>query len=621
MRARVFVLSLAAILLSAVSPVRTLDPGPRTLDPGPWTLGPQSAQRPVFRSDSHFVLVDAYPLRDGKVVEGLTADDFVVREDGVPQKVELFEFVGVGSNEPESARRDPNTLAESREAAADPRARAFVTYLDVPHVSNAGAHRARMPLVQMLTDIVTPNDVFSVISSEHNVTSMTFQRRVTSIEDQLRRYWAWGLRDSFMKTADEDGLFSCFEYTDGMVVKQRFVADGSMMRSLATVIIERHRADRILTHLEELVWYLGSLREGRTSVFLFSEGWRRYTRDPALKAEIAATQWELPNAGVRGSEIVMFTTVAQGQRQACMQEATRLADLDMAARYQQLIRLANSMNVSFYTVNPLGLAAIDRNIGEKTFVIDPTQVVAEDFDRLNERRDVLAELAVNTDGAAAVSTNDMRQALRPLMDQLRTFYLLGYYSTNTKFDGQIRTISVSSPQPGVQVKARRSYRAPTEEERTLRANPVSAPALTDLDRALDVLAGIRSADDSFNAARYLKAAAAPILGAPAVFRATPSPRSPIVAVTAPAFRRTERVHIQWPMAQELESRSARVVGRDGKPLAAQTTVSERAGDSAPAVLVVDVVLAALAPGDYAVEVVVTSRGETRRTYLPFKVVP
>jgi hypothetical protein len=92
-----------------------------------------------------------------------------------------------------------------------------------------------------------------------------------------------------------------------------------------------------------------------------------------------------------------------------------------------------------------------------------------------------------------------------------------------------------------------------------------------------------------------------------------------VAVTAPAFRRTERVHIEWPIAQALESRTARVVGRDGKPLAAQTAVSER-GPESP-MLVVDVVLAALAPGDYAVELVVTSRGETKRTYLPFKVVP
>jgi VWFA-related protein len=581
---------------------------------------PQQPQRPVFRSDAHFVLVDAYPLRDGKVVEGMTAADFVVREDGVPQKVELFEFVGGGAAEPESARRDPNTVAASREAAADPRARTFVAYLDIPHVSNAGAHRARMPLVEMLNRIITPNDLFGVISSEHDVTSLTFGRRITSIDDQLARYWAWGLRDSFMRTADEDGLQSCFSHTSGAVPKERFVQDGGTLRALPAVLIERHRADRILTHLEDLVWYMGRLREGRTSVVLFTEGWRLYPRDTVLKAEVENTANEMPGAGTSGSQFVMFSTVAQGQRQACIQEAIRLADVDFAGRQRELIRLANSMNVSFFAVNPMGLVSIDRNIGENAHVVDPLTAASDDWNRLNERREGLLALSENTDGAAAVSTNDMRDALRPVMDQLRAFYLLGYYSSNTRFDGQIRQISVSSSLGDVTVKARRSYRAPTPEERTLRANPVAAPALTELDKALDVLAGIRSADDrSFNAARYLKADAAPMLGAPAVFRATPSPRSPMVPVTAPAFRRTERIRVEWPITQALDTRTARVVGRDGKPLAAQVAVSERTTDVSS--LVVDVVLGALAPGDYAVDLVVTSRGETKRTYLPFKVVP
>ena len=54
---------------------------------------PQKPQQPVFRSDAHFVLVDAYPIRDGKVVEGLTAADFEVREEGVLQTIDTFEFV------------------------------------------------------------------------------------------------------------------------------------------------------------------------------------------------------------------------------------------------------------------------------------------------------------------------------------------------------------------------------------------------------------------------------------------------------------------------------------------------------------------------------------------------
>jgi len=92
-----------------------------------------------------------------------------------------------------------------------------------------------------------------------------------------------------------------------------------------------------------------------------------------------------------------------------------------------------------------------------------------------------------------------------------------------------------------------------------------------------------------------------------------------VPVTAPAFRRSERLRAEWPVTRTLDSRVARVVGRDGQPLAVQVALSERAGE--PPVLVVDALLSPLAPGDYALEVTVTGGGETRRTFLAFKVVP
>jgi hypothetical protein len=122
-------------------------------------------------------------------------------------------------------------------------------------------------------------------------------------------------------------------------------------------------------------------------------------------------------------------------------------------------------------------------------------------------------------------------------------------------------------------------------------------------------------------ARYLKADAEPILGAPKVFRATPSPRSPILEATSFAFRRTERLRAEWPISggEPLTSRTARVVGRDGTPRAVQVALSERSDSGL--VLVIDAILAPLAPGDYALEVEVSARGETRRTYVPFKVVP
>src|SRR5678810_1230068 len=48
----------------------------------------QAQQRPVFRGGTHFVRVDAYPLKDGKIVEGLEPGDFEVFEDGKRQTIE-----------------------------------------------------------------------------------------------------------------------------------------------------------------------------------------------------------------------------------------------------------------------------------------------------------------------------------------------------------------------------------------------------------------------------------------------------------------------------------------------------------------------------------------------------
>lgn len=582
---------------------------------------PASPQQPqVFRSDAHFVLVDAYPIREGRVVEGLAAADFTIREDGVEQKVELFEYIDGGAAQPESARRDPNTVAESRAAVADPRARAFVAYLDLDHVSTPGAHRMRVPLVEFLNRVITPNDVFGVISTAHEPETVTFARRVTSAEDQLARYWAWGRRDTFIQTDDESGLWACFGTNDSAQV--RWVWDGNRERPLDEVLVDRYRTDRAIEHLEDTVRYLGHLREGRTSVLLVSEGWRQFVPDSALKSEVERTSNERPSVVKQGSEMMMFNRLDQGQRQACIMEAVRLADLDVRTRYMELIRLANSMNVSFFAVNPLGLPATDSSLGDRIRGIRGSGLVADDFARLRERRESLMAVAENTDGAAVVDNNDLRASMEPVIEQLRSFYLLGYYSTNRKFDGGLRRIEVASSAPGVAVKARRSYRAPTEEERAARANPVAAPELSTLEKVMDVLASTRAgAEGGAGVARYLKADAEPILGAPKVFRATPSPRSPILEATSFAFRRTERLRAEWPISggEPLTSRTARVVGRDGTPRAVQVALSERADGGL--VLVIDAILAPLAPGDYAIEVEVSARGETRRTYVPFKVVP
>ena len=44
------------------------------------------------------------------------------------------------------------------------------------------------------------------------------------------------------------------------------------------------------------------------------------------------------------------------------------------------------------------------------------------------------------DGVAIVNTNDLAGGMRRIANDIRAYYVLGYYTTNTKFDGGVRTI-------------------------------------------------------------------------------------------------------------------------------------------------------------------------------------
>ncbi len=644
---------------------------------------PAQSQRPVFRSEAHFVTVDAYPLRNGQVVEGLTAADFVVEEDGQPQTIDTIEFISATSAEPESARRDPNTIQESRLLAADARTRAFVVYLDIPHVSVAGARAARVPLVTMLNRLIGDRDLFAVTTSELPPQALTFVRKTTTAEDMLARHWAWGTRDSIQRTPLEDEFDRCFP-ADAMG-QEGWIRDGTAMRTVANVLRDRAREDEALQRLEDLVAYLGHLREGRTSVILFTEGWRLFRDGGGLMTYTGRT---MPG---------------------CTQHLIRYANIDGPGRLREIMARANRGNVTFFPVNPGGLTAFDAPISERVMGTGniTESPIAQGFDNLRDRASALQTLAQNTDGFAVVNTNNVKEGLQRVTDALSAYYLLGYYSTNTKFDGRMRQIKVRVTQPGVQVTARRGYTAPTEAERAARAAAAAAPAgpsgPSPIELALDALARlrpsaelfvhatladgrlttfvevsgsqmergvlarggtleivvtgpsgeavdtvqvalapaaraagvtvavpsdltsviavakVRTADTMLEARTEVARDAGAVLGDPLVYRATPASRSPLVPVAGYQFRRTERVHVEWPLLHPLDRREARLLGRSGQPVAVTVALTERENDGRQ-MLALDVLLAPLAPGDYVLEVVVTAGATTETKLVGIRVV-
>ena len=112
-----------------------------------------------------------------------------------------------------------------------------------------------------------------------------------------------------------------------------------------------------------------------------------------------------------------------------------------------------------------------------------------------DRNGAMRTLAENTDGLAILNTNDLDKGLTRISDDMSSYYLLGYYASNTKPDGRFRTITVRVKQPGVEVRARKGYRAPTEKEISEARNRVAAapvaPGAATVLSAIDRLGRVR----------------------------------------------------------------------------------------------------------------------------------
>jgi VWFA-related protein len=704
---------------------------------------PPPPRPPVFRAGSVLVTVDVYPQRDGKLVDGLTATDFQVLEDGKPQAIDGLELVRVERTLSEAERRDPNSTREMWSLAADPRNRVFVVFLDSLHVTIEGSYNVRRPLIDTLDRLIAPNDLFALMTPNLQARHLAFGRRMLSVEEQLTRYWPWGERGritSDLNDPVEDALTRCFQYLPLPAQSEWFVEDDGVIRRLDQVLIDRRREDRTLTSLEDLVTFLTNRREARTVMVLLSEGWRLYQPDRRLAEEAAKAGMRVPGvyggatggAGTTGGGLGRPSPLATTSDPAiCIQELARLADLDNAQRFRALLTQAGRANISVYPVAASGLAAFDTSIKERTTAtgtgVSPLVV---DRKRLVARVQSLQALAENTDGIAIVNTNDLAGGMRRIVEDVSSYYLLTYYSTNPRNDGRYRKIEVRTKQPGLTIRARRGYLAPTESDVAASAKPggrpapeaagppadavpvdavfaplsrlragaevftyggvarpdvlfasvelgstqlVSGPFAKGADvRVAAALAGVGPAEatsmtvntrieagtrgvlvrllvppassgqagasqapatprlwqvtatigsgaDRLQERFEIRWATGTLLGDPMPFRATPAPTSPLRAVADFVYRRTERVHIAWPLLGAVDRREARLIARNGQVVPLPVALSERS-DNGQTVIAADLTLTPLAPADYAIELVVGQGANSERRYVAFRVV-
>jgi VWFA-related protein len=373
---------------------------------------PQDPQRPVFRTGTSLVRVDAYPSKDGRIIEGLTAEDFEVLEDGVPQKIESFQFIRYERNTPADERRDPNSQREGFQLAADPSYRVFVIYLDNLHVDFTGSHAIRRPLVTFLNQVLGSKDLFGVLTTRHGINDLMLGQKTEFIEEQLTKYWDWGTGARVLQEDEDLFIQACYPKGYGD-------------------LIHRRQLDAVFSGLEGLITALAGMREERKNILLVSDGWvlpGRGSRPPDAKPI-------MPGVGVTDAGKLTMGRTRPGEfdPRVCEDLMQRLMAIDFRQRMVDLLRLARQSNVTFYTIRPAGLT------------------VSRDRDQI----DSLLTLSNNTDGIAVVNTNDLTTGAMRIGYDLSGSYILAYYPTNTKADGRIRKITVRLKGTKEVVRARR----------------------------------------------------------------------------------------------------------------------------------------------------------------------
>jgi VWFA-related protein len=114
---------------------------------------------------------------------------------------------------------------------------------------------------------------------------------------------------------------------------------------------------------------------------------------------------------------------------------------------------------------------------------------------INDSQETLATLAADTGGKVFLDSNDLSLGLQQVQQEFRSYYVLGYYTTNAKEDGKYRKIVVKlNNSLSAKLEFRDGYYAQkvwgkfngVEKEQQLKEALAAADPLTDLPLALEV---------------------------------------------------------------------------------------------------------------------------------------
>ncbi len=350
----------------------------------------------TFQTSSQLV-VETVVVKDksGKTIEGLTAKDFTVTEDGAPQAIKFFEF---------------QKLDELPKA---------------PPAQTTDLGRPR-PFDKLTKTQIAPEQPGGSRYRDKRLLALYFDMTAMQEPDQLRALTA---SQKFIRTQMTPADLMCIMVFSGgaVLVHQDFTDDRERLLSvLQTLIVgeNQNSTDPGDSSSSDTGAAFGQ-NDGEFNIF---------NTDRQLSALQTAAKML---GGLNEKKSLIY--FASG---------LRLNGVDNQAQLHATINAAIRSGVSFWPIDargliasaPLGDATKGSPGGQAMYTGGAALAAQTNFQR---SQDTLWSIAADTGGKALLDSNDLGAGIAQAQRAVSSYYILGYYTTNTALDGKFRRIKIT----------------------------------------------------------------------------------------------------------------------------------------------------------------------------------
>jgi len=385
--------------------------------PPPPPAAQQSARAPrgKIRVTTNLVLIDVRVTdHNGKPIRGLKPEQFTLLEDDKPQKISTFQYFDVAVIETAGTTEQKPVIVPLAGMAPTEKVqeqirnrRLIVLFYDLTSMQPDELLRATKSGEQYVKEQMSPADLVALVTFGNQLRVLV---NFTNNRDTL-------MRAIHSITAGKESQLSDLASAAPATGEEVVAEDTGAAFTADETEFNVFNTDRKLSAVESLAELLRQI-PGKKSVIHFTSG--------------------ITQTGEENRSQLAATTDA-----------------------------ANRSNVSLYTVDARGLFATIPGGEARMGAAGGTAMftgasVFRQTEMRHSSRDTLATLAIDTGGKAFFDLGNFSEVFRKVQEEGTGYYLLGYYSTDSKRDGRFRRVHVKVNVPGAHVQFRQGYYGPKD---------------------------------------------------------------------------------------------------------------------------------------------------------------